>query len=151
MTFAEKSQNELRITSDLVIPLSELEFRFSRSGGPGGQRVNRRETRVELLFDVQHSPSLNDTQRALLLTRLANHIDSEGVLRIVATTHRSQLRNRDEALERFVQLLRRGLHVPRRRLPTKPSPQSIQKRLEQKRRRAEIKAQRKRIPLANSE
>lgn len=151
MTFAEKSQNEIRITRELAIPLSELEFRFSRSGGPGGQRVNRRETRVELLFDIQHSPSLNDAQRARLLTRLASHIDSEGILRIVATTYRSQLRNREEALERFVQLLRRGLHVPRQRFPTKPSPQSIQQRLEQKRRRAEIKAQRKRIELAKSE
>ncbi|MBC7261075.1 MAG: aminoacyl-tRNA hydrolase [Chloroflexi bacterium] len=151
MTTVEQSQNKIRITSALAIPLSELEFRFSRSSGPGGQRVNRRETRVELLFDVQHSPSLNDTQRARLLTHLASHIDQEGVLRIVATTHRSQLRNREEALERFVQLLRRGLRAPRRRLPTKPSPQSIQQRLEQKRRRAEIKAQRRRIQLATSE
>ncbi|MBC7233771.1 MAG: aminoacyl-tRNA hydrolase [Chloroflexi bacterium] len=151
MTYGEKNEKDIRITSELAIPLSELEFRFSRSSGPGGQRVNRRETRVELLFDVQHSPSLNEAQRTRLLNRLANHIDSEGILRIVATTYRSQLRNREEALERFVQIIRRGLHVPRRRLSTRPSPQSVQQRLEQKRRRGQIKALRKRIPLDTSE
>lgn len=149
MTGAKNNQNAIRITGQLAIPLTELEFRFSRSGGPGGQRVNRRETRVELLFDIQHSPSLNDTQRSHLLQRLASHIDSEGVLRIVAATHRSQLRNREEALQRFVQLLRRALHLPRRRLPTKPSAQSIQQRLEHKRRRSQIKAQRRQVQVDN--
>lgn len=151
MTVAENNQNAIRIIGELAIPLSELEFRFSRSGGPGGQRVNRRETRVELLFDVQHSPSLDETQRSRLRQRLAGYIDSEGILRIVATTYRSQLRNREEALQRFVQLLRRGLHAPKRRLPTQPSSQSIQQRIERKRRRSQIKTQRKRVQVDNSE
>nr|MBC7244641.1 aminoacyl-tRNA hydrolase [Chloroflexota bacterium] len=147
MISTEENKEHIRITGDLVIPSSELEFRFSRSGGPGGQRVNRRETRVELLFDVQHSPSLNDVQRSRLLNRLAGYIDSEGILRIVATTHRSQLRNREEAITRFVQLLQRGLRSSRRRVPTTPSPQSVQQRIERKRRRSQIKELRKHIPL----
>ncbi|MGQ9493266.1 MAG: alternative ribosome rescue aminoacyl-tRNA hydrolase ArfB [Anaerolineae bacterium] len=147
MVLAEENKKHIHITDELTIPSFELEFRFSRSGGPGGQRVNRRETRVELLFDVQHSPSLNDVQRARLLTRLAGYIDSEGILRIVATSHRSQLRNREEAIARFVQLLQRGLRTSRRRMPTKPSPQSIQQRIERKRRRSQMKELRRRMPL----
>lgn len=139
----DKSRGYINIKNRLAIPASELKFQFSRSGGPGGQNVNRRETRVELLFDIQHSPSLNEEQRELLLRRLAGQIDGQGVLRIVATTHRSQLRNRQEAIERFVQLLQRGLYTPRRRLPTRPSPLSAEQRLARKRRRSEIKELRK--------
>ena len=145
----DKSGEYLNITRKLAIPLSELRFRFSRSGGPGGQNVNRRETRVELLFDIQHSPSLNEKQRRRLLKRLAHHVDSQGILRIVVNTHRSQFRNRQEAIERLVTLLRQGLHVTKRRLPTKPSPQTVEQRLARKRRRSEIKKLRKQIHCAN--
>jgi ribosome-associated protein len=132
----------IHITSDLVIPMSEVEFQFSRSGGPGGQNVNRRETRVELLFDLRHSPSVQEAQRERLLARLAGQVDSRGILRIVVNEERSQLQNRQLALARFVELMRRGLHVPRRRRPTRPSRATIEHRLTQKRRRAERKASR---------
>jgi ribosome-associated protein len=142
---ADESSEHIRITGRLEIPAPELEFRFSRSGGPGGQNVNRRETRVELLFDVHSSPSLSERQRNRLLKRLASQIDRDGVLHIVARTHRSQLRNRQEAIERFVELLQRGLRAPRRRLPTRVPPRAIKRRLAGKRRRGEIKKLRKRV------
>jgi ribosome-associated protein len=129
----------VRINRRLVIPLSEVRFQFSRSGGPGGQNVNRRETRVELLFDLRQSPSLSEGQRARLVQRLAHYVGEDGILRIVVTTERSQLQNRQEALERFVQLLQQGLRVPKRRLPTQPSAQTMARRLEQKRKRSILK------------
>ena len=136
----------IHITSDLAIPVTELEFQFSRSGGPGGQNVNRRETRVELLFDLGHSPSLGEPQRERLLARLASHVDSRGVLRIVVNAERSQLLNRQLALARFVELMRRGMYTPRRRHRTRPSRATIERRLTQKRLRAERKALRNRVP-----
>jgi len=136
----------LQITQSLAIPLSELLFQFSRSSGPGGQNVNRRETRVELLFDVQHCAGLSAEQRTRLMGHLTPQLDSHGVLRIVVDSERSQLRNRQVALERLVQLLRRGLHVPRLRRPTQPSQGTIAGRLARKRRRAELKALRTRPP-----
>jgi len=129
----------IRITPNLAIPVSELLFQFSRSSGPGGQNVNRRETRVELLFDVRQSPSLSTEQRTRLVVRLAPQLDSHGVLRIVADSERSQLRNRQEALERFVRLLRQGMRVPRLRRPTQPSQGTLARRLARKRRRGEAK------------
>ncbi len=135
--------NYIWITQKLKIPLSELDMQFSRSGGPGGQNVNRRETRVELLFDVGRSPSLSEAQRSRLLQRLANQIDSSGILHIVAQTYRSQLRNREEALERFVRLLRGALRKRRRRVPTQVPPQVTEWRLTGKRQRSETKRLRK--------
>ena len=135
----------IQINRKLAIPLSEVRFQFSRSGGPGGQNVNRRETRVELHFDLRQSPSLSDGQRVRLLQRLAPYVDGEGILRIVVTTERSQLRNRQEALERFVRLLQQGLRVPRRRLPTQPSARAMAQRLEGKRQRSAIKQGRRSV------
>ena len=135
----------IAITRKLAIPLSEIKFQFSRSSGPGGQNVNRRETRVELLFDVQNSPSLSEEQRDQLLQRLANKIDGEGILHIVASSHRSQLRNRERALKLFVRTLQTGLRVRQRRLPSRPSRQSRERRLAQKRQRSETKKLRQRI------
>ena len=140
----EGTGTQIQINRRLAIPLAELRFQFSRSGGPGGQNVNRRETRVELLFDLRQSPSLSDGQRARLLERLARYVDTDGVLRIVVTTERSQLRNRQEALQRFVQLLQEGLRVSRRRLPTRPTAQAMARRLERKRQRSAIKSERRR-------
>lgn len=137
----------INITRELAIPASELKFQFSRSGGPGGQNVNRRETQVELLFDLQNSPSLSEGQRNRLLKRLASQIDSNGILHVVAHTRRSQLRNRQEAMERFVQLLQRGLHAPKRRLPTRAPVQATERRLARKRSRGDIKKLRKRVRL----
>lgn len=139
----DNCSTRIQINRRLAIPLAEVRFQFSRSGGPGGQNVNRRETRVELLFDLRQSPSLSEGQRARLLQRLGRYVDADGVLHIVVTTERSQLRNRQEALERFAQLLQEGLRVSRRRLPTQPSAQARARRLEQKRQHSAIKSARR--------
>jgi len=124
------------------IPLSELEFRFSRSSGPGGQHVQKASTRVELLFDVARSPSLDDEQRARVLNRLSGYVDSDGILHVVSQSERSQWRNRREVVERFQELMRRALARRKQRRATRPTAASREKRLEQKRRRSQIKRQR---------
>ena len=138
-TLGEKA---LHITDTLSIPLSELRFRFARSSGPGGQHVNRSATRVELFFDVASSPSLTEAQRERALKALAPYIDSDGVLHLVSQTFRSQLRNREEVVERFQTLMREAMRVPKRRRPTRPSRAAQEKRLASKRHRSEIKRQR---------
>ncbi|MHB9024863.1 MAG: alternative ribosome rescue aminoacyl-tRNA hydrolase ArfB [Armatimonadota bacterium] len=132
----------IRITPDLAIPRAEVEFRTSRSGGPGGQHVNKVETRVELFFDVAGSPSLSDEQRERLLAALGSRLDSDGTLRIVAASSRSQLRNREEAVARFVLLLQHALRPQRPRKPTRVPRRVHEKRLETKRQRGEIKRRR---------
>jgi ribosome-associated protein len=132
----------LRITATLTIPLSELRFRFARSSGPGGQHVNRSATRVELLFDVAGSPSLTEAQRERVLKTLASYIDSEGVLHLASQTFRSQLRNREEVVERFRMLMHKAMRIPKRRRPTRPSRAARERRLTSKRRRSELKRQR---------
>jgi ribosome-associated protein len=138
------ADSALHITDDLVIPLSELRFQFSRSGGPGGQHVNRSATQVELTFDVSGSPSLNDLQRTRILSQLKSYIDTRGTLHLTSQTTRSQHRNRLEVVERFQQLLQRALHIPKRRRPTRPPPQAKEQRLSEKRRRGTIKGGRTR-------
>lgn len=133
----------LWITDTMAIPMSELSFRFSRSSGPGGQHVNRTETRVELRFDLAHTPSLSDDQRERLLRRLASHVDTNGVMHLVSQTSRSQWRNREEVVERFRTLMRRALSVPKKRQATGPSRAARERRLEEKKRRSEIKRQRR--------
>jgi len=133
------NENAVRITDTVSIPMSELQFRFARSSGPGGQHVNRSATQVELLFDVANSPSLNETQRQRVIRRLRSRIDKEGILHLVSQETRSQLRNREEVVERFQVLMREALRVPRRRLPTRPTRAARERRLEEKRRRSEIK------------
>jgi len=136
----------VRITSSCVIPTSELRFRFSRSGGPGGQNVNRRETQVELLFDVANSPALGPRQRERALRRLASRLDSEGVLHIVSSEERTQGRNRDIAVERFRDVMKRALAAdPPKRRPSRPSRAAKERRLSEKRLRARRK--RERSPL----
>jgi ribosome-associated protein len=129
----------LKITERLEIPLAELHFQFSRSGGPGGQHVNRSATQVELTFDVADCPSLTEAQRARILSGLQSYIDSRGTLHLSSQTTRSQHRNRAEVIERFQHLLRRALHVPKRRVPTRPPPYVKEQRLAEKRRTGAIK------------
>lgn len=131
---------DLRVSGACAIPLAELEWRFSSSGGPGGQHANTSNTRVEVIFDVEHSPSLDSQQRARLLARLGP------VVRVVASDERSQARNRQLALERLQSKLAAGLHVARTRRATKPTAGSRQRRLESKRHRATIKKQRSARP-----
>ena len=134
------------INAELQIPLSELDFRFSRSGGPGGQHVNRTETRVELLFDVAQSASLTDAQRERLLKKLASKLDQNGVLHIISSATRSQTDNREDVIARFEHLLRRALAPEKPRLPTRPTRAARQERLNEKRKRSQQKTWRRQVP-----
>jgi ribosome-associated protein len=131
------------IAPGVSIPLGELEFRASRASGPGGQGVNTTDSRVELRFDVAGSPSLGEEERAMLLRELGRRIDANGVLRVVAQAHRSQLQNRRAAIERFRELLERALHQRASRVATKPSAAAVRRRLAAKRRRAATKQTRR--------
>ncbi len=135
----------LEIMPSLCIPVSELSYRFSRAGGPGGQHVNKSATQVELLFDVDHSPSLSEEQRARIRSALGKRIDQQGVLHLFSSGTRSQLQNREEAIARFQAMLRHALRVQRQRHPTRPSQAARQRRVESKRRRSEVKARRGRV------
>jgi ribosome-associated protein len=128
----------IRVTRSLSLPLSEIELRFSRSSGPGGQHAQKTETRVEALFDVEASEALSARQKQRVLRKAGP------VLRAVAQDERSQARNRELAVERLVDALGEALRVPRRRVPTKPTAQSRERRLEAKRRRSELKRLRRR-------
>ncbi len=132
----------LDINAEVSIPWSELSFRFSRSSGPGGQHVQKTSTRVELLFDVEGSPSLTESQRAQVRARLSGYIDSSGVLHLVAQSERSQVRNREEVVQRFRDLLAKALKPRKRRRPTRPTAQSKEKRLRRKKMRSETKRSR---------
>ena len=135
----------LEIDSSLTIPLAELTYRASRSGGPGGQHVNTSSTRIEVVWDIATSPSLDDTQRARLLDQLATRLDKEGKLRLVSGATRSQLQNRVDVTARLARVVAGALHVPRPRKRTKPSRAAKAARLEAKRKRAGLKASRRRV------
>ncbi|MCL5734031.1 MAG: aminoacyl-tRNA hydrolase [Actinobacteria bacterium] len=130
------------VTDTLDIPDAELSFTTSRSGGPGGQNVNKVSTRVTLLFDVDHSPSLNDEQRFLVRTRLSGRISREGVLRVIAQRHRTQLANKDDALRRFATLLRMALSEQEARIPVGVPEAVNERRLAAKRLRSRLKQDR---------
>ena len=136
----------LAIAPDLQLPVSELDFRASRSGGPGGQHVNTSSTRVEVWWDVGASPSLSEAQRQRLLSRLASRLDTAGRLRLVSSTSRSQLRNREDAIERLCQVVAGALAVPKPRKRTRPSRAAKAARVEAKRRRSAVKRDRRRPP-----
>ena len=125
------------MTRSVLLPLSEIEFRVSRSSGPGGQHAQKSETRVEAVLDVEKSTALTETQKRRVVARAGD------VLRAVAQDERSQLRNRELATDRLVEKLRQALAVPRRRVATKPSAAARERRLEKKRRRSRTKALRR--------
>ena len=127
----------LRVTPTCVVRMDELDWRFSASGGPGGQHVNTANTRAEVRFDIAASPSLGPRQRARLLERLGPEV------RVVASDERSQLRNRELALERLRARLAEALRVETPRRPTKPTKGAKEKRLEAKRHRSETKRRRR--------
>lgn len=129
----------LRVTSSLSIPVDELTWRFSRSGGPGGQHANTSDTRVEVRLDIAGSPSLGPRQRARLMERLGPEV------RVVASGRRSQARNRAEALERLSDRLAAALRPRPVRHATKPTRASVRRRLDSKRKQSERKASRRRI------
>jgi ribosome-associated protein len=133
----------IRVADGVAIPLAELKFQFARSHGPGGQHVNKSETQVELTFDLLGSPSLSDEHKDRIRRRLGTRVDGDGVLHVTSSATRSQLRNREEAVARFEDLIRRALSTPRPRRRTRPTAASRERRLEQKRRRALLKQTRR--------
>ena len=132
----------VRVTDDLEIAASELVFSTSRSSGPGGQNVNKVNTRVTLLFDMEGSASLSARQRELLRQKLGGRISKGGVLRVSSQRHRTQLANRDAAVRRFVDLLRTALEEAPQRKPVSIPARANEKRLESKRRRGRLKRER---------
>ncbi|NUS60708.1 MAG: aminoacyl-tRNA hydrolase [Lysobacter sp.] len=134
----------LEIAPNLSIPDDELVERFVRSSGPGGQNVNKVATAVELRFDIANSPSLPDPLRARLLAKRDRRLTDEGVLVLSAQRFRTQDRNREDARERLAAFIAAGLHVPKKRIATKPSKGAKQRRLDEKRGRSTIKRERTR-------
>jgi ribosome-associated protein len=131
-------EDPMQVARGVRIPLSEVELRTSRSSGPGGQHANVTASRVEAVFDVSASRSLDDTQRRRIMSRCGP------VVRAVAQDTRSQARNRELALERLRSRLASSLAVQRQRRPTRPSAAAGRRRLQSKRRRGELKRQRRR-------
>jgi ribosome-associated protein len=123
----------IRVTRSVALPLDEIELRFSRSSGPGGQHAQKSETRVEALFDVEASSALTPVQKRRVIAKSGPRLQS------VAQDERSQLRNRELAVERLVEKLRAALKVERRRVATKPTKAARERRLEAKKRRSETK------------
>jgi ribosome-associated protein len=134
------SAESIRVTKSVVVPVAEIELRTSRSSGPGGQHAQKSETRVEAVFDVEASSALTDAQKRRVVAKAGP------VLRAIAQDERSQLRNRELATERLVAALRDALFVQRRRVPTKPSAAAKARRVDEKKRRGEIKRLRRQPP-----
>lgn len=135
----------IQITPDIHIDEDELSERFVRAPGPGGQNVNKLSTSVQLRFDVRHSPSLPEPVRNRLIRLAGRRIDKDGVLRIHAHRHRTRERNRADALERLIWLIRQATHAPKPRKPTRPTLGSKTRRLEGKKQRGQTKRLRGRI------
>jgi len=138
-TVSLMKRESIRVTRSVTIPRSEVELRFSRSSGPGGQHAQRTESRVEAVFDVAGSSALTERQKQRVIAR------SGPVLRAVAQDERSQWRNRELAVERLVEQLREALRVQRPRRPTKPSAEARERRLRKKRHRSDVKRLRRAV------
>ncbi len=130
---SDDDRTSRRVTRSVLLPLSEIELRVSRSSGPGGQHANKTESRVEALFDVGASTALSDVQKRRVVAKAGP------VIRAVAQDERSQLRNREIAIDRVVARLVEALHVERKRVPTKPSRAAKARRVDAKKRRGETK------------
>lgn len=135
----------LPVDDQLVLPERELTYRSSRSSGPGGQNVNKVETRVTLLFDIPGSAVLDETQKNVIRRQLATRINKRGVLRVVSQRHRTQNANREAARTKLAELLAEALRPRRPRRPTRTPKKARRRRLEEKKRRGELKRRRGRV------
>jgi ribosome-associated protein len=133
---------DVRIDDTLTIPAGEIGFEASRSGGPGGQHVNKASTKVTLTFDIDASAVLSDDQRARIRARLASRLSGGSVLRVSSQRSRSQIGNRDDALAKLGELVRRALAERKTRKKTRPTRAQRERRLDEKRRKSEVKRRR---------
>jgi ribosome-associated protein len=136
----------ITVTGHISIDEREIDESFVRASGPGGQNVNKLSTAVQLRFDVRHSPSLPDDVRGRLERLAGSRLTNDGVLVIIAQRHRTQARNRDDALDRLIDLIRQAAVRPIKRRPTRPTRASRERRIEGKKRRAGIKHMRRSRP-----
>jgi len=141
----ELPNDSIVVTPDVTIPRAELDVRATRAGGPGGQHVNTSSTRIELRWNVRLTRALDDARRDHVLSRLASRLDGEGNVRVVASEFRSQRQNREAAVERLAEMVRRALHVPKKRKATKPSRAAKARRLDEKRKHSDKKRERRRM------
>jgi ribosome-associated protein len=135
--------DDLRVNRTLTIPSSELDFTFTTSGGPGGQHANKVSTRAEVKWNVDRSSVLGPRQRERIRSKLRHRIDANGNLRLASDAQRSQMRNREEVRKRLVRLVADALIPPKKRVSTKPSRSAVEKRLQEKKRRGELKRRRR--------
>ncbi len=136
----------IRVTTKISLDEREIEESFVRASGPGGQNVNKLATAVQLRFDVRHSPSLHPDVRDRLERLAGSRLTRDGVLVIIAQRHRTQARNRDDALDRLVDLIRQAAVAPLKRRPTRPTRASKERRIEGKKKRADVKRLRGKRP-----
>ena len=140
---APEGDGPIVVNARVSVPRHELEFRASRAGGPGGQHVNTSSTRIELTWNVERTTALSEAERARVKEKLAAKLDGEGTLRVVASEMRSQSQNRERAVERFADLLRRALTVQKARRKTKPHRGAVEERLREKKKKSERKKDRR--------
>ena len=143
---AKPTTDNLAVNAQVAIPVSTLRYVFSRSSCPGGQNVNKVNTRVTLLFDLSACQALTDAQRSRVARRLAGWMGRDGVLRVVSSRHRTQIANRRAATERFVALLAEALVKPKPRIKTRVTRAAVERRLRNKAQRSQLKRQRRTRP-----